>query len=258
MINISTKDWEIKNVDTVLFDKDGTFVDLHYFWGKMTELRVQEVIRRYSLSSSLLFDLSLCLGFDITKQRMLSDGITALYSRVKVIELFTKDLKKLGITAPPEELAQIFDDVSKEFYKNITKYIKPIENAINLLHILKSNNIKLGLITADSIESTQLTLKYLNLQNIFDVVFARESCSDTKESGIPALFALKDLNSSPFNTIMIGDTPSDSLCAKNANIEKTILVATGQMTKELLMKSSQYSIDDLSELSVTNSFTLLN
>ena len=54
MINLKTNDWEIKNIDTILFDKDGTFIDLHYFWGKMTELRVQEIIKIYNLDKNLL------------------------------------------------------------------------------------------------------------------------------------------------------------------------------------------------------------
>lgn len=258
MISFSTKDWQIQNIDTVFFDKDGTFVDLHYFWGKMTELRVKEIIKRYSLNENLLFDLCLFLGFDINKQKMLSDGITALYSRVKVIEIFIENLKSLEIIITEEELAQIFDDVSQKFYKNIDEYIKPIESAINLILLLKSNNIKLGLITADSIESTKLTLKKLGLENTFDVVFARESCIDTKESGLPAKLALKELNSQPENTVMIGDTPSDNLCAKNAEITKTILVATGQMNKDLLLKTSPYAINNLNELTIEKKVSLLN
>ena len=46
MINLISKKWTLKNIDTVLFDKDGTFIDLHYFWGKMTEMRALEVIKR--------------------------------------------------------------------------------------------------------------------------------------------------------------------------------------------------------------------
>ena len=49
MISLKSKSWQIDNVETVLFDKDGTFIDLHYFWGKMTELRVQEIIKRFEL-----------------------------------------------------------------------------------------------------------------------------------------------------------------------------------------------------------------
>ena len=30
MISLITEDWRIDNIETVLFDKDGTFIDLHF------------------------------------------------------------------------------------------------------------------------------------------------------------------------------------------------------------------------------------
>ena len=50
MINLKTEKWEINNIETILFDKDGTFVDLHYFWGRMTEMRAMEVIKHFYLN----------------------------------------------------------------------------------------------------------------------------------------------------------------------------------------------------------------
>ena len=50
MISLKTNNWQIDNIDTILFDKDGTFIDLHYFWGKMTELRIKEVIKKYKIT----------------------------------------------------------------------------------------------------------------------------------------------------------------------------------------------------------------
>ena len=38
------------HAETILFDKDGTFIDLHYFWGKMTEMRASSVINAFNLS----------------------------------------------------------------------------------------------------------------------------------------------------------------------------------------------------------------
>ena len=52
MISLKTNKWQINNIDTVLFDKDGTFIDLHYFWGKMTEMRVSEIIKTFVMPNS--------------------------------------------------------------------------------------------------------------------------------------------------------------------------------------------------------------
>ena len=78
MISLQTKTWVIENIETVLFDKDGTFIDLHFFWGKMTEMRVHEVINHFKLDKSLFVPICLFLGYDIKTGKMLSDGITAM------------------------------------------------------------------------------------------------------------------------------------------------------------------------------------
>ena len=112
MISLKTKEWEIENIDTVLFDKDGTFVDLHFFWGKITELRALEIIKRKNLDDLYLEQLCSFLGYDLKNAIMLSDGITALYSRVKIIEIFQKNLEEINVFISKKELEEIFDYVS--------------------------------------------------------------------------------------------------------------------------------------------------
>ncbi|MBE7708977.1 MAG: HAD family hydrolase [Cyanobacteria bacterium SIG32] len=246
MISLKTQNWQIDNIETILFDKDGTFIDLHYFWGKMTELRVEEIIHQFNLNQNLFNDLCLCLGYDIKTSKMLSDGITAMYSRSKIIEIFKSDLEKYGIKTSEQELEKIFDKVSTEFYQNMHQYTKPINSAIEFIKKLHSKGIKLGIVTSDSVESTKLTLKHFGWENLFESVIGRESSPHTKESGEPTKLALKELGANPEKTVMIGDAPMDSISAQNAGIEKIILVATGQIAENTLKSYSPYTIEDLS------------
>ena len=133
MINLISKDWILSNVETVLFDKDGTFIDLHYFWGKMTEMRAREVIKRFNLHNDCFSRLCGFLGYDTSSCKMLADGITALYSRVKIIEIFKSNLLELGVRTTDSDIADIFDFVSSEFYKDMVKYTKPIGEAIDFI-----------------------------------------------------------------------------------------------------------------------------
>lgn len=252
MISLKGKNWEIKNIETVLFDKDGTFIDLDFFWGEMTKLRAKEVIKKYNLEEENLSKLCLDLGYDVEKEKMIPNGITALYSRITIIKLFTKKLKKYGICTTEKEIEIIFDNVSIEFYKEIKKHLKPIETAIEFIKSLHEKGIKLGIVTSDSVESTNLTLHHFGWHHIFKCVIGRESSIHTKESGIPTKLALKILNANPKTTIMIGDAPMDYISAKNAEIEKTILVATGQIKENMLKKISKYTTKDLSILKIEN------
>lgn len=248
MINLKSKKWVLENIETVLFDKDGTFIDLHYFWGKMTEMRAIEIIKRFSLSETLFSKICLFLGYDNFTGKMFADGITALYSRVKIIEIFKESLTEIGVFATIEELTEIFDCVAKEFYNDIGNYTKPIDDAIEFIKNLRFNGLKMGIVTSDSIESTNLTLKQFGWEDLFDIVVARESSADTKESGALTKIALEKLKANPINTLMIGDAPMDKISAQNAGIENTILVATGQLETVELEKYSPYVIESLKEL----------
>ena len=250
MINLITKDWMLSNIETVLFDKDGTFIDLHYFWGKMTEMRASEVIKRFNLDQDCFSKLCGFLGYNTTSCKMLADGITALYSRVKIIEIFKSNLLELGVKTTDSEIADIFDFVSSEFYKDMVKYTKPIDDAIYFIKELRKNGVKTGIVTSDSVESTNLTIKNFGWEDLFDVVIGRESSPDTKESGIPTKMALNQINANPKTAIMVGDAPMDYISAKNAGIDRTILVATGQIKKEELQKTSPYALESLKEIQI--------
>ena len=52
----------------------------------------------------------------------------------------------------------------------------------------------------------------------------------------------------PKTTVMIGDAPMDYISAKNAGIENTILVSTGQVTLQELNKTTPYCIDSLDDV----------
>ena len=248
MISLKTNNWQIDNIENIIFDKDGTFIDLHYFWGEITKLRVKEVINRFNINQNHFYNLCLCLGYDTNRQKMLADGITAMYSRKKIIEIFRNNLQDYNVNTTEQKIENIFDCVSAEFYKNIEDYTKPIKSAIEFIDKLYSIGIKMGIVTSDSVESTNLTLKQFNWEKYFACVIGRESSPHTKESGEPTKLALQKLNAKPENTIMIGDAPMDYISANKAGIEKTILVATGQIDKLKLSETSQYTIDDLSEI----------
>lgn len=250
MLVLKTKNWQLDNIETVIFDKDGTFIDLHYFWGKMTELRVKEIIRRYGLDEKILSDLCLKLGYDIAAGKMLSDGITAMYSRAVIIEIFCKDLNELGLNINQKDLEKIFDEVNKIFYCEMVNYTKPIAAAILFIEKLRKLGAKIGIVTSDSKESTILTLKHFEWEELFDVVIGRESTVETKESGVPVKLALEKLGADAKTAIMVGDTPMDYQAAKNGGIENTILVATGQVDKEALLMFSPYSVVSLADVEI--------
>lgn len=248
MINLATEDWKINNIDTILFDKDGTFIDLHSFWGKITELRILEILKIYDIDNSYFNELCLFLGYDTKAKKMLSNGITAIYSRNIIIEKLNQKLKEITNLSNPNEIELIFDNITKEFNTDMFNFINPIDSAIDFIKKMYSKGIKLGIVTSDSVETTILTLEYFNLKHVFKTIIGRESSNFTKESGEPTKLALKNLNSTSETALMIGDTKSDYISAKKAGIQKVILTATGQEPLEELKKITPCVIYSLKEI----------
>ena len=89
-------------------------------------------------------------------------------------------------------------------------------------------------------------MKSFGWEDLFDIYVGRESSNQTKESGALTKIALEKLNANPKTTIMIGDAPMDYNSAKNAGVDRTILVATGQIDVDELKIVSEYVVKNLS------------
>ena len=250
MINIVTKNWKITNIEAIFFDKDGTIIDSHIYWGEIVKRRAKEIINYFNLNENFYFYLSEKMGFSIKKNMLLQKGPTGLHSRDVIIRTIVEILNKKNIKTNFNEIENIFNKVHSEFLNDITEYTKIIKEAYDFILKLKKEKIKLALITSDSIKNSLIILKNNNLDNIFDLVIAKENCEKPKVSGEPALFALKNLNIDPLKTICIGDAPMDKIMSENAKLKAAILVSTGQINYNSLKRITKYSVKSLKELEI--------
>ena len=109
----------------------------------------------------------------------------------------------------------------------------------------------MAVVTTDSIDNTRATLAKLGLNSYFSAVVGKESSRQPKETGEPALIALKELGILAEDAICIGDAPMDILMAHNSGCRACIGVATGQIPIEDLLIHTPYAVSSLSELRVS-------
>lgn len=250
MPTIFTNKFEIHNIDTVLFDKDGTFLNADLYWGKVVEERIKKIISTFNLSSELFNELCLEMGYDTKNEELTVNGPVSVLSREGVINEIIHTLEKYNVQTNFETISEIFDDVHSSFICDINQYTKIIDGAIECFELMKKSNLKLAVVTSDTHTHTVEILKHLNLEKYFDVIIGKEDTKNEKKTGEPALLALKLLNSNPENTIVIGDAPMDYLMAKNSNIKDTILVTTGKVPIQELKSYTSKVIDNLKELKI--------
>ncbi len=242
----------ISNIDTVLLDKDSTFIEADEYWGKIAELRVKQIIERYNLDSSIFYDLCREMGYDAKNKKLVINGAIGVLSRNGVIETVLASLNKRNITADFYDISKIFDFVHDSFTDDIKSYTNLIPGALNFIKKMYKYNIKIAVVTSDTHKNTEEILKHLGISAYFDLIIGKDDCINEKKSGEPAKLALKLLNSKAENTISIGDAQMDYLMAKNAGLKSSILVATGLVPKSELLNLTDYTVNNLSEIEIVS------
>lgn len=133
-------------------------------------------------------------------------------------------------------------------YSNFEKYINLFENVEETLEILKEKRYKIGIVTSRLCSSTKRGLKYFGLEKYFEVIVGSDTVKNHKPDPEPAFMALEKLDSKPEEAILIGDSPFDVLCAKNAGITSVAVSWSVHPRDKYAKHEPDYIIDDMKEL----------
>ena len=251
MINLKTKNWQLENIELVVFDKDGTFIDIHKYWGRVVELRAKEVIKYFGMNDDFFESLCKIMGYDLKTQKLPSDSPVGLYARGKVQEILLYFLISNNIDATIEDIENIFQTVGKEFIKEQEEYTITINDAVSLIKKLNKTDCKMVVVTSDSRDNAIYTVKKHGLDKYFEGVYGAEDSKEPKTTGDVVKKVLSDLKIEPEKTVCIGDTYDDFLMAKNSKIKACINVSTGIVTKKQHSEYNKFVLNSLSEIEST-------
>jgi HAD superfamily hydrolase (TIGR01549 family) len=120
--------------------------------------------------------------------------------------------------------------------------------AADTLRELRSKSLKLGLVTNNSRAGTDLTLKRLSLEAIFDAVVTRDDCEEMKPASAPILKILTELGVPPEAAVLVGDGVLDIQAAKAARV-RSVAVTTGPFPIERILNAQpDYLLSSINEL----------
>lgn len=250
MAVLFAKGWKLPGIGGVLFDKDGTLIDSHLYWGKIIENRARAVSDHFGLKTSLFRGLCLSMGYSRELRRLIPEGPVALVGREKVIVAVREFLRRHGTPSEVGELDALFGKVHKEFQKEAFAYLRILPGVEKILSVLRNYEIRMGVVTSDAVDNTREVLESLKVLSFFSVIIGRESTVESKESGIPAKVAVSMLGTDAQSIVAIGDAPADVLMARAAGLKAAVAVATGQVPYENLCTLTPFAVHHLDELSV--------
>ena len=196
------------------------------------------------------------------------DG-TLLDTNELIIQSFQYTYKKhLNKQVGREEIIKSFGEILKvtinrKFSENSEKAIKTyrkfqIDNFDKLIRIhdgvkegvkeLYSQGYKLGIVTSRLNNSAIRGLKHFGLFDYFESIISADDTDIHKPDPTPAFMALGELGGKPEETIFVGDTQFDVLCAKNAGIT-SVVVGWSALPKDVILKyEPDHVIESMEEL----------
>lgn len=161
---------------------------------------------------------------------------------VTIINKFESRMLEMGV---PErearrrlaELDKIMDAVEMERVSETIAY----DGAVKLLGLLKSNGIKVGILTRGCKEYADSALYRTGLSSYVDAVECRNSNTKSKPNPEAYLELVKALGVRREETIFVGDHPIDGQCAANAGVP-FIAVLTGDVPETALRAAGSIEI----------------
>ncbi|MBN1157523.1 HAD family phosphatase [Candidatus Woesearchaeota archaeon] len=202
----------------VIFDFDGVVVD-------------SEPLQFESLRKALEE-----LGYEMTKERFIREWVLEGCDFKEAVERY-----KLECSA--EELRK------RKFkhYAELIKGMKMRDHARELIQLMKEN-YKTAVATNSNRNEVELILKKFAIEDMFDIVVAREDYKNKKPNPDCLLVAAKRLGVEPDECIVIEDSPRGVRTANNAGIR--VIAVPNEFTKDGYFSKADLIVKSLNEITI--------
>jgi phosphoglycolate phosphatase-like HAD superfamily hydrolase len=197
-----------KQLKGVIFDKDGTLLEVEQFWHAVYQYAISEFL---DTNSDQIIKIFKKIGINETG---LSSNSLAVMGSVKEIWL---ELKAL-MDVPIRPLA-IFEDLVREGVYQFVSLVSLMSPIVpELLNTFKNQGVYLALITTDSRANTEYLLKVFEIYNQFDYIGCGDDPLNPKPAIDHGLAFVDKFQLVTHEMKMVGDSVYDSIFAERLNM----------------------------------------
>ncbi|XP_068717760.1 pyrophosphatase PpaX-like [Montipora capricornis] len=233
------------NPSLVIFDKDGTLIDVNTVWIPWMENHVRELEEATGLD--LADEMYKEVGYCPKKQVYADGGLLAHATIAEIRQAFVAVLVRSGVSK--ESAQKLVSNCCKDFDSGGHDTLEPLGDLSSIFHNLKARGVKTAVCTTDSREGTLSALDRLGLMGMIDkVVCGDDKNIKPKPHPETALGICEALSVCPSQTVIIGDTMADTTMGNLAGLGMTIGVLSGAGNREFLEKEADVVLNNIDEL----------
>ena len=250
MVHLEINENVIDNIELVIFDKDGTLVDLYNYWANMINFRVESAQRKLSFNESNKTDIMYAMGVDVENGRLRSEGPVGLKKREIVMQAMVDSLAEIGFPDTYDTCFQIFKEVDEQSVNHLIDIVKPVNGMHELINSLYEKNCKIAIATTDKTARAVLAADFLGISDRVNMVVGEDMVANCKPHPDMANLILKELSVDKENTVIVGDAITDIEMGFNAGLKASIGVCSGLTSERKLGEKTDYVIEDISMIRV--------
>lgn len=220
----------------ILFDKDGTLIDLDATWVPVYKAFLG---REKAQGLEHTVELMQEAGYDPASGRFLPNSLLASGTTEELFQLWWPELDDDAIN---HKVAML----DSEFAEIALANIRPVVPLAPFLAQLRQMGLKFGVATNDTYKSAMIQLGHLGVVSQFDDVMGADTVERPKPSGdmIRRFAGLMGLDVSEI--AMVGDTLHDLAEARAGGAGLAIGVLSGSAERQHLEAMADHVIDDIS------------
>lgn len=227
----------------IIFDKDGTLLDFEAFWLPVTDGVLKDLAHKFCVPAAAEETAKQKIGIHdgkVGKNSVLCAGTYAQMS-----EIVRSVFSQFGTEAAEKEM---YRELCRAFEENMFRgvVVPTTPDLRELLLYLKTQGIKLFVATTDNFSITSACLKKLGTEGLFDGVFTDGAGYPPKPDPYIIEMIAKEYAVPRENLLMVGDTCTDLLFARNGRIKAAYISQENE--DAVLSPSPDFLIRDLNEL----------
>jgi len=170
------------------------------------------------------------------------------YQREHVIPFMGPTLTESFSTVDANRVDELITEYRRFNVEMHDEFVEEYETVYETIETLHNQGYKIGIVTTKARNVVEMGLSYSRLKQFFDVVVTIDDVQNAKPHPEPIQLALKKLNATPEETIMVGDNYHDIEGGKNAGT-KTAGVEWSLKGKEFLESyHPDYMLEKMSDI----------
>jgi HAD superfamily hydrolase (TIGR01509 family) len=250
LVTLSVDQKAIRDVGLVIFDKDGTLIELYHYWSQMVALRARLICEALELDKTHEKGLKWALGVDEKLGRLRPEGPVGLKKREIVIQAAVDYLEGVGLRETRPVCSAAFERADEQSSQEPGRFIRPTPGAAALVEALHSSGCRIAVATVDIRRRAQLALDFLGFGDNIDLVVGADQVTRAKPAPEMLHLILKTLAIKPSQAVMVGDALTDLQMSRDAGLKASIGVLSGFATTEQLRALTPFVARDVSEIKV--------